>query len=59
MKSILVGARPSFASCTPAGLPSTNNPHANFNKLLKEDGTAHVRLSCGGFLKCMKEELKL
>ena len=29
-----------FASRTPAGLPATNDPHKNFNKLLKEDGTA-------------------
>ena len=47
-----------FASRTPAGLPATNDPHENFNKLLKEDGTARERLSCGGFLKCMKEELR-
>lgn len=53
------GWRQTFYAClTPPGIPSTNDPQENNNKLIKQFGTKHKLLSTGGFLAAMRHELK-
>lgn len=53
------GWRQAFYAClSPPGIPSTNDPLENNNKLLKKFGTKQRLMIIGGFLKAMKHHLE-
>lgn len=53
------GWRQTFYAClTPPGIPCTNDPLENNNRLIKQFGTQHKLLTTGAFLARMRYELK-